>query len=142
MPGSNTKTTALFILAVISFFLFQIDNAQSDASSITAMQTQELLKAKKAILIDVREEGEAADGMAEPAELIPLSDMNANSNRWQGFVKKLSKDKEVIIYCRSGKRAGVVGEKLTGMGYKVRNLGGFSSWQGEGLPVKKYTRKN
>lgn len=134
----GSKIVVMILLAFLSISSFQLNNAQAEVSRVSVKEAATLVKNKKAVLVDVREENEAADGMAEPAQLVPLSDMNSNAPRWQDFIKKLDKNKEVVVYCRSGHRAGIVGEKLDGLGYKVRNMGGFSAWQSENLPTKKY----
>jgi rhodanese-related sulfurtransferase len=46
------------------------------------------------------------------------------------------KGKEVILYCRSGGRAGNVGEKLAAQGVTVTNAGGFKDWAAEKLPTR------
>lgn len=39
------------------------------------------------------------------------------------------KDEDIILYCKSGHRAGLVGQYLVRHGYEhVYNLGGFSAW--------------
>lgn len=90
-----------------------------------------------AVIIDVREKDELMEsGTAEPAQWMPLSEVEANSPRWQEFVKALPKDKKIITYCAAGRRSGRVGEKLAALGFEVANMGGFKDWKAAGLPVK------
>lgn len=89
-----------------------------------------------ALLIDVREPGEwASTGVAEPAALLSLSDLRGDRSSWKTFLKE-NKDKELILYCRSGNRSGVAVRILEKEGYKVANAGGFKHWQKAGLPVR------
>ncbi|HVU25481.1 MAG TPA: rhodanese-like domain-containing protein [Opitutus sp.] len=89
-----------------------------------------------AVLIDVREAVEwSATGVAAPAVLLPMSDFNGEQKLWKPFLQK-NAGKELILYCRSGHRAGIVGEKLAATGRTVANAGGFRDWTAAGLPVR------
>lgn len=85
-------------------------------------------------LIDVREEHEV-DIASIGGELIPMGDVMDN-------LDKISKDKKVVIYCRSGNRSGVITQALESQrGFKnVHNLkGGILAWATEVDPaVTKY----
>lgn len=76
-------------------------------------------------LIDVREEHEL-DVCKIDGEHIPMDDVFDN-------LDKISKEKQVIIHCRSGARSGAVCKKLEDLGYNnVYNLkGGIIAWADE-----------
>ena len=76
-------------------------------------------------LIDVREEHET-DIASIGGELIPMGDVMDN-------LDKISKDKKVVIYCRSGNRSGVITQALEAQGFKnIHNLkGGILAWATE-----------
>lgn len=94
-----------------------------------------------AVLIDVREPGEwASSGVAEPAHLLSLSDLRGDRVHWKSFLAE-NKDKELILYCRSGNRSGIAARILAKEGYTVANAGGFKGWQAAGLPVRKVEKK-
>jgi rhodanese-related sulfurtransferase len=89
-----------------------------------------------AVLVDVREPAEWAEtGVAAPAALLPMSDFDGDQTLWKPFLEK-NAGKELILYCRSGHRAGVVAKKLSADGRAVANAGGFSAWKAAGLPVR------
>lgn len=85
-------------------------------------------------LIDVREEHEV-DIASIGGELIPMGDVMDN-------IDKISKEKKVIIYCRSGNRSGAVAQALeTHHGFEnIYNLkGGIIRWSDEIDPtITKY----
>jgi rhodanese-related sulfurtransferase len=87
--------------------------------------------------VDVREPTEWAEtGVAAPAVLLPKSEFDAGLiGAWKDFLAKTG-HKQIILYCRSGKRAGVVAEALAQQGHPVANAGGFKDWQAAGLPVR------
>ena len=76
-------------------------------------------------LIDVREEHET-DIASIGGELIPMGDVMDNT-------AKISKDKKVVLYCRSGNRSGVITQALEAQGFSnIYNLkGGILAWASE-----------
>lgn len=91
----------------------------------------------KAVLIDVREPAEWLEsGVAAPAVLLPKSEFDAGRvGEWKEFLAHVG-HKQIIIYCRSGKRSGAVAEALELEGRKVANAGGFKDWKEAGLPTR------
>ncbi len=90
----------------------------------------------QAVLVDVREPAEwAQTGVAAPAVLLPMSDFDHGQKLWKPFLEQ-SAGKELILYCRTGHRAGVVGVKLAAAGRTVANAGGFRDWTAARLPVR------
>ncbi len=74
--------------------------------------------------LDIRSDKEYAQGHIPGAVHVPLADIG-------GKVKKLKKDKEVVVYCRTGNQSIWAIKRLMGMGYKnLYNLkGGYNAWQ-------------
>lgn len=90
------------------------------------------IKAGNVRLIDVRTDEEVAEGVIAGAEHIPL-------DRFDPAQLDLTDGREVVLYCRSGKRSGMAGEKLAAVtGKPVEHLdGGMLAWQEAGQPVTK-----
>ncbi len=136
---SNFLVATLFLLT-LSFVLgvFELPRAcaHSYPNAITAVSAKAKADAGKAVLIDVREDSEIADGMAAPAEWYAKSKIDENEI---AFTKHLGgfSGKEIILYCRSGKRASVVIEKLATQGIKAWNMGGYSDWVAAGFQTKR-----
>ncbi len=79
------------------------------------------------ILLDVRTKEEYDAGHIPGAVLLSNEDI-------QGTRPEILKDLDqpILIYCRSGHRAGLAAEKLSKLGYrKVYNFGGVMTWKGE-----------
>ena len=112
----------------------------AEVAQLTPQAAAKLVAEGKAVLVDVREPTEWAEtGVAAPAVLLPKSEFDAGLiGAWKDFLAKIG-DKEIITYCRSGKRAGVVAAELAKQGHKVANAGGFKDWQAAGLPVRSGT---
>lgn len=78
------------------------------------------------ILLDVRTMQEHQIDYIEGSVLIPL-------NFLEDRYTELSKEKEIIIYCRSGRRSVLASDFLNQKGFKkIRNLtGGINAWRAE-----------
>jgi len=128
-------------LSLLSAFLslFSLMSAAA-IPAITPAEAAKLVADGKAVIIDVREPVEWAEsGVAAPAVLLPKSEFDAGlAGEWKDFLAKVG-DKQIITYCRSGKRSGAVAEALAAKGHPVANAGGFQAWQDAGLPTRKPT---
>lgn len=129
------KTLALLGLLFVGTTFFAHG---ADVKSISAADAAKLVADGQAVLVDIREPSEWAEtGVAKPALLLPMSDFDGAQKLWKPFLEK-NAGKELILYCRSGRRAGVVGAKLAAQGWHVANAGGFKDWAAAGLPVEKH----
>ena len=100
------------------------------AGPVTDLTVEELiaLQAEGNIrLIDVRSDEEVAEGMIPGAEHIVLDDLTPAA-------LDLSDGREVVFYCRSGRRSANAATRLsTHLGEPVRHLeGGILAWQEAG----------
>lgn len=111
----------------------------ADVTKISSADAAHLVTEGKAVLVDVREPAEWADtGVAAPAHLIPKSDFDGQQELWRPFLERVA-GRQIILYCRSGHRAGLVAAALAGKGYATANAGGLHDWQAAGLPVRPAT---
>ncbi|MEN9401740.1 MAG: inner membrane protein YgaP [Verrucomicrobiota bacterium] len=105
--------------------------------AVNPAEAAKRVAAGTAVLVDVREPSEWAEtGVAAPATLLPKSEFDEGQiGEWKEFLARV-KDKEIILYCRSGRRSGAVANALAEKGFKVANAGGFKDWQAAKLPVR------
>lgn len=83
-------------------------------------------------LIDVRTPQEFAEGRLPGAVNIDCS----TPSFVEEVEARVPKDREVALYCRSGRRSAEAASLLVKAGYKVADLaGGILAWQEAGLPV-------
>jgi len=129
------SSTLLTIVVLVVLFVFVLRPMLFGGPRISAVEAQARLQAGEAVLVDVREPGEWLSGVAKPAKLLPMSDLNNGRRQWKAFLAE-NKDKLIIVYCASGMRSGSVCAKLRKEGHKVANLGGFGSWSNAGLPTR------
>ena len=132
------------IIALILAFVAPVFSRAAEVPKIDVRQAAQRVEVNKAILIDVREPSEWKEtGVAAPAVLLAKSDFDGTREAWQPFLKKHppSSGVTLILYCRSGRRAGAVGEALAEMGYAVANAGGLNDWEAAGLPKRQPDEK-
>jgi phage shock protein E len=79
------------------------------------------VKDGKAVIIDVREQGEWDAGHLKGAVLMPMSKLR-NEKQAAEMLKSLSKDKIIYTHCKAGGRALSCGDILKSEGYDVRPL--------------------
>ncbi len=102
------------------------DTPIPETDPVTARQRLE----EGAVLVDVRERNEYTEIRIPGSLLIPLS---VFAERFE----ELSRDKSLVMQCRSGARSAKAAEYLLANGYTdVVNLtGGILAWDEAGLPV-------
>lgn len=86
----------------------------------------EMEQSKNRLLIDVREPDEYKSGFIPGAKNIPLSQLEKR-------LGEIPKDRDVLLYCRSGMRSKSAARILSKQGYaRLAHLqGGVSSWNGK-----------
>ena len=84
------------------------------------------------VFIDVRTAEEYADSHIKGAKLIPVQHLATR-------MAEVPKDKQVYVYCRSGKRSANASSMLAKAGFtNIENVvGGINAWKAENYPVVK-----
>lgn len=126
---------------LLIFLVITTATLAAEVAKITPADAAKRVADGSAVLIDVREPSEwAATGVVDGAVLLPKSDFDGARKQWKEFLAQAG-DKELILYCRSGHRAGIVAAALAEQGRKVANAGAFDAWQAAGQPVRKVDGK-
>jgi hydroxyacylglutathione hydrolase len=83
-------------------------------------------------IVDVRREGEFADGHIDGAMLMPL-------HKLESMVSKLGHDRPIAVHCKGGYRSAIGCSLIQRAGFEnVMNvMGGFDAWIACGLPAVK-----
>ncbi len=96
---------------------------------ISPPEAHSAIGAGSAILIDVREKSEWAQGHTPDTRHIPLQTLPAR-------VGELPRGRTVLIICRSGNRSLSAARFLQEQGFDARSVtGGIGVWAAHGLPV-------
>jgi rhodanese-related sulfurtransferase len=117
-----------------SFLLLDLVRGQSDKSRLSPVEATLLINREDALVIDIRPQGEYAQGHIPNARNIPLGELE----RRLGELDKL-KSRPVIVCCASGTRSGSALQTLRKAGFdKAVNLrGGIFEWEKAGYPVSR-----
>jgi len=122
-----TSFRASFLLA---FLLLPVVSWSQDVSR-EALATR-LAAGRAPILLDVRTPEEYRDGHVAGALNVPVDDLAAR----HGAIG-ISRDTEVVVYCKSGRRAARARDTLRSLGYTHVELleGSADAWRAEGRPL-------
>lgn len=97
-------------------------------------QATQLINREDALVLDVRDTNEYANGHVLGAKNIPLALLDGRL----GEIEK-HKDKPIVLVCATGNRSSAAINLLRAKGFtRPCNLsGGYAAWQQAGLPVEK-----
>ncbi len=105
----------------------------SEGADITPKQLAELLRRDPSVVVvDVRTPEEYGQGHIAGSRQIDYY-----SAEFHERLQRLPKDRDVVLYCRSGKRSSDAKSFLVSIGYsRVFNLnGGIIAWKKDRLPI-------
>lgn len=112
----------------------EIKVATQRFASLTPAAAVQLINNEDVVVVDVREPSETAGGKISKAVQIPVAALKTR-------IAELDKhkDKTLLVYCKTGARAGAACKQLSQAGFeKVYNLsGGLLAWQEANLPISK-----
>ena len=96
---------------------------------IDAAGASELIAARTAVVVDVRQNAEWKRGHIQGAVHIPLAALSSRMHQ-------LPNGKTIVTVCASGHRSAAAARTLTRAGHDVLNLrGGMAAWSRAGLPL-------
>jgi rhodanese-related sulfurtransferase len=128
-PAAQTKAASVPVAAVPA------PSAPAPQVALPEMSQAALLEhqAKHAdhlFVLDVRSPEEFREGHVPGAVNVPDDQIAAR-------IAEVPKDKDVVLYCRSGRRAGIAADVLTANGYtRLSHLeGDMQAWVAQGRPV-------
>ena len=118
----------ILMLAIVIGGLFMFTQNSNANQTMTYQELQNKLNAKENfVLLDVRTQEEFDAGHIPTAILLPYDEINLKV-----ATVLPDKEKEIVLYCRSGRRSAIAKKALVELGYKdVKDFGGISRWQGE-----------
>ena len=93
--------------------------------NITAEEAKEIMDTEDGyIILDVRTQEEYDEGHIPGAILIPYTEIEARAEEIL-----TDKNRQILVYCRSGRRSKIAAETLVELGYtNIREFGGIIDW--------------
>lgn len=116
------------------WLLFDLIRHQGDKSLLSPVEATLLINREDAVVVDVRDQGEYAQGHIPNARHVPLGELARRSGELEKF-----KDRPLILCCASGTRSASAVSQLKKAGFeKLYNLrGGLLEWEKAGQPVSR-----
>ncbi len=107
-------------------------NEPQKIRQIDTVTLKQWIDSDRVIVVDVREPGEYAGGCIPTATSLPLS-------KFDPLQLPTSQNKQVVIYCQSGRRSHQAAQKLLAAGqHQFLELeNGINAWNHAGYPVQK-----
>ena len=107
--------------------------AKKDILEFDVMKVNRLIKDSVALLVDVREPDEFAQGHISGAINVPrgVLEFRADPGYPNAIAELSDKSALLILYCRSGARSALAAQVLGLLGYKsvISMAGGFLAWE-------------
>jgi len=127
----------LFVALIVVVYLLASEPAMLKAHNIKLLNvhdTLRLMNDKATVVVDVREPKEFAEGHMPHTRNIPVGKL---AERWGELAD--SKEKPVVLVCRTGNRSKKGAITLAKLGFKeLYSLnGGVMDWQKDNLPLEK-----
>lgn len=116
---------------VIAAALIVLTPCVKEVPMDTRQSAQEAV-ARGALLLDVRTPAEFADGHIPGAVNIPVQELAQRAGELP------DRDRQIVVYCRSGRRSADAARWLEQRGHgRVIDLGGMSNWPAEAAPAQR-----
>ena len=126
------KNMKKYVLLILISLIFMVGcnkeiESKNEHNKISSAEAYEMMTTRENIIVvDVRNEEEYNEGHIDGAINLPLMKIE---EKFKSLVTK-NKDDVILVYCKSGVRAGIASETLVKMGYKnVYNFGGIDTWE-------------
>ncbi len=136
MKKNLRNLTALLLLASLAIGIVATGGCTTIAETISAQEAFDLIQENAGsadfVIIDVRTPEEFAGGHIENA-----INIDYYASTFESDINALDKDKEYLIYCRSGNRSGQALDIMEDLGFQeVYDLGGgINAWKSASLPT-------
>ncbi len=130
----NWLLVALVVVSGLMLIWPSLSGRFGGRKQVSTLEAVQKMNHENALVIDVREPAEVAQGKIAGARHIPLGQLESRIGELEKF-----KNKPIIVACRSGHRSSRACGLLTKRGFTdVYNLsGGMIAWEQANLPVEK-----
>jgi len=132
--ANHTLLVVAFVALLVALFFNEFRLASQKSVGLTPAGAIQLINNEDVTLLDVREPAETVNGKIAKAVQIPVGSINERIGELDKY-----KDSNVIVYCKTGARAGIACRTLSKAGFdKVYSLnGGITAWLEAHLPVSR-----
>lgn len=130
----NVLLIGLAIGSGLALLLPMLSRSAAGISVLSVTEAVMLMSRKSALVLDVREPDEFAQGHLQGARNVPLSQLSARLKELEKF-----RDKPVLVVCERGRRANAAAKLLKAQSFTTLNIlkGGMQAWIDAKMPSSK-----
>ena len=130
----NVLLIGLAIGSGLALLLPMLSRSAAGISVLSVTEAVMLMSRKSALVLDVREPDEFAQGHLQGARNVPLSQLSARFKELEKF-----RDKPVLVVCERGRRANTAAKLLKAQSFTTLNVlkGGMQAWIDAKMPSSK-----
>lgn len=125
------RTAGIILMLLVQTSMVEVAYAATD--NINEQQLLQRIEANTApLVLDVRRPDEYAASHVPAAINIPHTELEKRLNELKGY-----QDKEIVVYCESGRRAAIAQDILSRAGFKhlLHLEGDMKAWRERSLPT-------
>lgn len=132
--GNHLLLFAGLMVVLVMIIKTELDSKFSGVGQLNPAGAVRLMNDHETLVVDVREANEMSSGLIKGAMHIPVSALNKRISELEKY-----KDRQVLVYCRSGSRSNYACKVMKKAGFeKVNNLaGGIMAWSSANMPLAK-----
>jgi len=130
----NVLLIGLAVGSGLALLLPMLSRSVAGITSLSVTEAVILMNRKSALVLDVREPDEFAQGHLQGARNVPLSQLSARLKELEKF-----RDKPVLVVCQRGRRAHTAAKLLKAQQFTTLNVlkGGMLAWIEAKMPSSK-----
>lgn len=133
--GNHTLLATIWVVLAVLIIYSYVESLISPLKQISTHEATQLINKEDAVVLDIRNSADFKKGhILGATQLSPEAVSKADFSKLEK-----SKNKPIIVVCAMGMTAKRTATQMLKAGFaRVSVLkGGMSTWQGEGLPIKK-----
>jgi rhodanese-related sulfurtransferase len=130
----NVMLIGLAIGSGLALLLPMLSRSVAGITTLSVTEAVMLMNRKSALVLDVREADEFAQGHLQGARHVPLSQLSTRLKELEKF-----RDKPVLVVCERGRRANAAAKLLKAQNFTTLNVlkGGMLAWTDAKMPSSK-----
>lgn len=130
----NVMLIGLAIGSGLALLLPMLSRSVAGITTLSVTEAVMLMNRKTALVLDVREADEFAQGHLQGARHVPLSQLSTRLKELEKF-----RDKPVLVVCERGRRANAAAKLLKAQNFTTLNVlkGGMLAWTDAKMPSSK-----
>jgi len=130
----NVLLIGLAIGSGLALLLPMLSRSVAGITTLSVTEAVMLMNRKSALVLDVREADEFAQGHLQGARHVPLSQLSTRLKELEKF-----RDKPVLVVCERGRRANAAAKLLKAQNFTTLNVlkGGMLAWTDAKMPSSK-----